>query len=79
MTIKANHIICVAATTTASRQARKTITPKEIAVAKARIDATAHRLARMALMAKYAQTIPSSEIDNVRNLSHIQDGRLLLE
>jgi hypothetical protein len=46
------------ATTTASRQARKTITPKQIAVAKARIDATAHRLARMAFMAKYAHAMP---------------------
>ena len=33
-------------------------TPKEIAVAKTRNDATAHRLSRNAFMAKYAQAMP---------------------
>jgi hypothetical protein len=33
-------------------------TPKEIAVAKARNDATAHRLSRNAFMAKYPKTLP---------------------
>ena len=44
-----------------------------------RIDERIRCLARIAFMATYVQAIPSSEIDNVRNLSHIQDWRLLLE